>query len=311
MPSFARVGSAAPPAFREPPRPGLLFAGLGSWVAATVVVSSFAAPPIFAAVEAMFPGRFPFLRVFRRVAMLAAIVFLVLWSRRVGARAPRDFGLASGGWRALLGGFLAGAATLGAAGALELWGGQRRWIGELRPAMILEAIVAAAAIGFVEQLVFHGLWLYPFGRLRGAAFAASCLATSALYATAHFARGSGRVARVDEWSGLSVWSGVPAAIARYGEAWLGLAAAAALLYAVAWRTGQVWGAVGLHSGAVLALKLASLVSRPVLSGASWFFVDGILPGWRLAILFVALVPVALLGGPGTWLARWARQPEMT
>jgi hypothetical protein len=283
-----------PAAFGARPRLGALLALLLVWVGATVVASSLLAPAVSALVEWAAPGRFPFQRVLRRVAMLVAVLLLVALRRRIGFGGLAGLGLARspGRWRAAGAAAGAGAAAIAALFAGERALGTRIDAFDLAPGEVAAALAGAAAIGLVEEALCRGALLFPFGRLTGWRFWVANAATSALYATAHFARGGGRPRTVDWTTGWEIWAEIGPAVGQHLESWTGLAATGALFYALAWRQGHVWGAAGLHAAAVLALQIGGELTDPATGGRSLVLVDGLLPGYPLAALaFAAAVAI--------------------
>ena len=285
--------SPIPDAFADRARSGALVGGLALWLAVTVVASSLAAPFVFRLLESTSPGAFPFDRVFRRVAMLVALVHLVVWLRRAGARSWPAVGFTRAGWagrgawRAAAVGFAAVAALV----VVELVAGTRLPRFELDASGVATALLGGVAIGLLEEGVCRGALVFPFGRLRGVGLAAAAGTISAVYATGHFLRGRERLAEVDWTSGFELWGRVGAAIARSPAAWVGLFVLGLLFDRVARRQGHVWGAAGLHAGAVAALQLGSDATDPAASG-SLFFTNGLHPDWALTAL-LALAWLAL------------------
>jgi hypothetical protein len=281
-----------PPAFAPRPRGAALALALVVWIGATVVVSALLAPAVHGLVEAIAPGRFPFRRVARRLAMLVAVVGFVAVGRRLGIRSFADVGLALSRdrLRAALAAAAIGAGVVVAMLGAELAAGARVAGGALTPVDALEALVGAVLIGLVEEGLLRGALLFPFGRLRGAALWAANAAISAVYATAHFARGGARVATVDAAAAWRMWAELPGAAAQHGEAWLGLFLTGALFYVVAWRQGHAWGAAGLHAGAVLALQWGGGLTEAAPESRSLLLVHGLLPGYGVA----AAAAVAIL-----------------
>lgn len=277
------------PAFADRERLGDLVVLLLVWLGAAVVFSAVAAPAVYWLVDALAPGRFPFQRVLRRVAMLAAIVLLVLLRRRLGVARWADLGLARSRrrWRACGAAALVGGATLTVVFVVERLLGTRIAVAELSVVGAFEAIAGAAVIGLVEEALCRGALLFPFGRLKSWRFWAGNALVSGVYATAHFVRGGRSPSEVDWGTGWEIWARIGPAVAGHVEAWCGLAATGALFYALAWRQGHVWGAAGLHAGAVLALQIGGGLSDPAVGGRSFFLVDGLLPGYPLAALSTA------------------------
>lgn len=288
-----------PPAFAPRPRLAALLAAVAGWVALTVIVSALLAPPLFRLVEELSPGSYPFQRVLRRVAMLVALAALVVFRRRFGATSLAAVGLAvsRARWRAFGAALAAGVVTIGVAAGAELALGTRILGGSLSAGEAAETVVGAGLVGVVEEGLLRGAFLFPFGRLTGAAFWTANGAVSALYSTAHFARGGGRATAVDWASGWEVWAALPRAAAEHGEAWLGLFVTGALFYVLAWRQGHAWGAAGLHAGAVLALQIVGETSDPVAGGRSLLLVDGLLPGYGVAFLAALSAAALALGAP--------------
>lgn len=282
------------------PRVGALLVGLGLWLAVTVLVSSLLAPFVFRAIEALSPGAFPFDRVFRRVAMLVALVYLVVWLRRVGVRRWSDAGFTPEGrrsgafWRwAAIGVVLAAVLFL-----VDLVSGHRVVSIALTATGVLKLLIGATLIGLVEEGVCRGALVFPFGRLRGAAQAVAAVAIAAVYSSGHFARGRSRLAEIDWSSGFELWRRAGEAIASSPEAWVGLFALSLMFDRLARRQGHVWGAAGLHAGAVAGIQLGSDLTDPAPAG-SFFFTNGLHPAWTLT---------ALLAVGWLLLAREPRRP---
>jgi hypothetical protein len=281
----ATKGAESGAAWASEPRVGALVAGLALWLAVTVVVSSLVAPFAFRAIESISPGAFPFDRVFRRVAMLVALVHLVIWLRRSGVRRWADAGFTREGRRS--GAFprwaLAGLLTAAALFVVELVSGTRVAAFGLSASSVAKALVGGTLIGLLEEGVCRGALVFPFGRLRGAALALAAAAISAVYSTGHFARGRTRLAEIDWTSGFELWGRVGDAIAASPEAWIGLFALGLLFDRLARRQGHVWGAAGLHAGAVTGIQLGSDLTDPAPAG-SLFFTNGLHPAWALTAL---------------------------
>ncbi|GMU65366.1 MAG: hypothetical protein AMXMBFR36_16400 [Acidobacteriota bacterium] len=281
----APTSAASNTAWASEPRVGALVAGLALWLGVTVVVSSLVAPFAFRAIEAISPGAFPFDRVFRRVAMLVALVHLVVWLRQSGVRRWADAGFTGAGRRS--GAFprwaLAGALLAAALFVVDVVSGHRVAALALTPAGVAKALLGGALIGLLEEGVCRGALVFPFGRLRGAALALAAGAISAVYSTGHFARGRTRLAEVDWTSGFELWGRVGDAIAASPEAWVGLFALGLLFDRLARRQGHVWGAAGLHAGAVAVIQLGSDLTDPAPAG-SLFFTNGLHPAWALTAL---------------------------
>jgi len=282
------------PAFAGRPRLGALLLTLGLLVVVTVVVSATFSPLLYRGLEEL--QRYPFQRVLRRVAMLVAIALLAGSLARMGVRsfAQLGLGLSRSRLESAIAAFAIGLAAIAVLFVVEIAFGFRIVGHQLAVGRVIAALGSALAIGLVEEGVFRGGLLFPFGRLRGARLWIACAAIAAVYSTAHFARGGGSRAAIDWASGWQVWAQVPPGVARGFESWTGLFATGVLFYALAYRQGHAWGAVGLHAGAVLGLQTLGDWSGPIAGKGSLFFADGILPGFGTALL----APVA-----AAWLLR--------
>lgn len=280
-------------AFAAATRAGALLGGLALWVAVTVVASALLAPFGFRILEGLAPGSFPFDRVFRRVAMLVALLHLVVWLRRANAQTWAAAGFTRAGWRtgAAWRAALVGLLAVGALIAVELAAGTRGLHWQVDASSLAKALLGGVAVGLLEEGVCRGALVFPFGRLRGAALAACALAISAVYSSGHFARGRTRLAQVDWTSGFELWGRVGSAIAGSPAAWVGLLALGLVFDRLARRQGHVWGAAGLHAGAVAALQIGSDATDPSPAG-SLFFTNGLHPAWPLTAL-LALAWLAL------------------
>lgn len=286
------MSPAAAPLSSSRARTGQLLLGLVLWVGAAILGSALLGPWLYELVHPLAPAWFPFLRVLRRLAQLIALVGLIGWMRRRGVRRLSDLGL---GWsperrRDLLHGLTWGVIAVVLVFGWELSAGNRVVsLDQLSVARAVKAVVGAAAIGLLGGAVCRGALLFPFAPLRGASLALANVAVSTLFAIAHFARGGGQVTEVDAWSGFRVWRDVPLAVVNYPEAAVGLFLTGVLLYLMAARQGHAWGATGVHAGAVVALQLLGTATRPVAGRQAFFLVDGLLPGWGLALFLATAI----------------------
>ncbi len=283
-------------AFWPRPRPRELVLGLLLWVVVSIAASVVLAPIGFRLVDGLLPGQVHFRRVVRRVAQLVALLLALAGMKRLGVRGLSDVGLR---WRQTTGRRIAGAAALGfavagAAVLIEFVLGGRRLTSHLGTTGLLAVLATAAVVALLEEGFCRGLLVFPFGRLRGGALAAGAVLVSALYATAHFARGGMRDTATDWAAAWQVWEAVPRAVVQYREAWVGLFVTGLALYLLARRQGDAWGAVGAHFGAVVALQIAGRVGDTVPGGETPFFADGLLPGYGMAGLLAALLVLVWL-----------------
>lgn len=293
-------------AFAPVARPGALVAGLVLWLAVTVVASSLAAPIAYWAVEALAPGSFPFERVFRRVAMLVALVHLIVWLRRSGVRgwASAGFTRAGRSGAAIPVGAAVGLGAAASIFALDVAFGARGFDFGLGVGAALKALAGGAAIGLLEEGVFRGALVFPFGRVSGWSRAAVATALCALYSTGHFARTRGAFEQIDLTSGFELWRRAGESALGSPEPWVGLFALGLLFDVLARRQGHVWGAVALHAGAVAGLQLCGDLTTGAPQGTV-FFTNGLHPAWPLAAI-LALAALAV-----EWSAREGQRAPAT
>ena len=275
---------------------------LGLVVAAAVIFSSLAAPPLYEALDRADLGEFPFRRLLRRLAELAAAIGLVVAFRRPGAGAFSHIGLrtAPAAWPDAARAALGSAALTAAVLAFEFGLGHRQAAGTATAELVLGSAISALLVGLVAQLCCSGLLLFGDGPRRGPARVAAGSSVGAFFATAHFLRGGRDPATVDWLAGWRLWAEVPQGLLQYREAWVGLFTLGLTLYLLAARQGHPWGAVGAHAGAVAVLQIVGELSDVPAGAEQTFLVDGLLPGYGSAAL---LLPGIL------WLAaRPARLP---
>jgi len=239
----------------------------------------------------------PFHRYVSRSMLLLALFGLVPLFRRLGGASLSGFGLQRlpGGAKRVAIGFCLGFAILGVVAALDVAIGTHHWgLGCPKSELglrLLKALLTAAAVSFIEELLFRGALMGSLmrdGRVRTA-----LLASSLLYAWVHF------FARVQwqgaiEWNtGLKVLAGMCSGLVeadRLMPSFLNLVLAGTLLGYCYQMRGTLHLPIGLHAGWVFWLKAHGLVSVPAAALAT---VDGRAPrldeGWAAClVLTVAL-----------------------
>lgn len=274
-----------------PERFTLSFAiALAVGLAAAVAIAPFAA----AAVAAV-GFRFPFPRIFDRVAMATLLAALLIASRRLRFAALVRTGCANP--RANLGRFAIGfAIALGTLAILFALAAASLPHHQFRPAAVLlraaTHVPAALAIALIEEAFFRAFLLAGMRTEFGARGALPL--SSAFYAIVHLIRspahyyltGYHPAAGAHNLAASAAMLGHPAAAAPaiLGLFLLGIALGEAFLL-----TGNIWMGVGMHAGFVLGAK-------------SWgAFVNGAKPPRWIA----GPGPVPLIAAPGAWIATLA------
>ncbi|MCZ7649653.1 MAG: CPBP family glutamic-type intramembrane protease [Thermoanaerobaculia bacterium] len=244
-----------------------IWRGPAAWVAVFaggLLGTALLAPWLYAGLLALDPQlRWPYGRVYNRLAMVVAVAILIAVRRELGWRHLRRL-LAEGApgerWRAVATGF--GVATAGTvAGVAWAWAA-----GELVPALTeypflsfgtLATVVGSFVTALVEEGFFRGLMFPALALALGAPAAA--LASSALFSVLHALSAE----RAYVWEGLSAGAGfdylgvlvahqVHPAVLRplFGLFLVGLA-----LAFVVRCTGSLYLAIGLHAGWALTFQL--------------------------------------------------------
>ena len=245
----------------------------------------------------------PIHRVAHRVAMLAALVGLIWWSRRTGlaSREVLGYGTPRGRFLRHLGiGFGVGlalmvpwVATLFALNIRSIQPDLHASIGKL----LLQGLASGFAVAFIEETFFRGILQGAVTRASGQAL--GVLLPSTLYAAVHFLGGKIRVPddQIHWSSGFDVLANLftaynhPLALTDSLAALFVLGVLLALLRI---RTGIVAGGAGLHAAGVFTISLLreATVYNP---DASWSWLVGSYDrviGWGAALWFVAIVLAA-------------------
>ncbi|MCX6907650.1 MAG: CPBP family intramembrane metalloprotease [Verrucomicrobia bacterium] len=223
-----------------------------------------------------FAGK-PWGKFFRRCAMVAALAGLWPTVRVLGMAGWQRLGLASPpalavGRTAVGWGLSFAVMTL--LGWVAVWTGNRVWEG-FAWSEAARPVAVGALVGVFEEFFFRGV---VFGVLRKEWGVAQALwASSALYAVLHF------------------WSAPPETLAEVVPALVSLTALGALLAWCYERTGSLFLSVGVHAGAVAALRILLAVTHGGTKELNWFFgsgaftlVNGVAAWPLLALLWLAL-----------------------
>lgn len=220
----------------------------------------------------------PWAKFFRRCAMIVAVAGLwptlrtlgmATWAQ-IGLQAPRRPALAR-----IAGGWALGFAAMCLMGSSALFAGGRIWNGFVC-SDVLKPLTVGAGVGVFEELFFRGV---IFGALRREWGVRRALWTSSfLYAVLHF------------------WSAPPKELAGVLPAMVSLTGLGALLAWCYVRSGSLFLSVGVHAGAVTALKIVLGATGPGRDNLRWLFGSGAFElvsgaaAWpALALLWLALV----------------------
>lgn len=247
----------------------------------------------------------PVHRVMHRIAMLAALIGLVVLTRRLGLsnKEAMGYGLPRRQFLVQLGmGFAGGVALMLPLTALLLGldiralkpGFDGEWLG-----LIAGGLLTGLTVAFIEETFFRGVLFTAVARTSSTA--AAVIAPSLLYASLHFLGGKLRVP-ADEVSWVHGFEVLSKLFERYAQpltfvdSFVALAMLGVLFSMVRLRTGAIAGCIGLHAAGVAfiaVLRGATVVDPSAEYVELVGSYDGVI-GWAalawfamIAIVFVA------------------------
>lgn len=247
----------------------------------------------------------PVHRVMHRIAMLAALIGLVVLTRRLGLsnKEAMGYGLPRRQFLVQLGmGFAGGVALMLPLTALLLGldiralkpGFDGEWLG-----LIAGGLLTGLTVAFIEETFFRGVLFTAVARTSSTA--ATVIAPSLLYASLHFLGGKLRVP-ADEVSWVHGFEVLSKLFERYAQpltfvdSFVALAMLGVLFSMVRLRTGAIAGCIGLHAAGVAfiaVLRGATVVDPSAEYVELVGSYDGVI-GWAalawfamIAIVFVA------------------------
>ncbi len=265
------------------------------YAAAVFLGAALLAPVLYHVIHIWWPV--PFHRCLHRALLIAAVGGLpILAPLRLSWRRWKDWGLGlEVGWkRDLMLGLAAGAVSLLLVAGVQLAVGARDWsLQTLNASWLGAVLLAVILVPLIEEPLFRG-GLQPLcirwkGPLLG------IFLPAIVFATVHFFKAprlsgaesvewfSGFQALGNGFIGLTDWS-------RVGPGWVTLFLAGMALGLASWRRGNIWGAMGLHAGWILALKVTSGFTRAV--PASWPIGGELLASglsWGVLVVLIVLI----------------------
>ncbi|MBI3413947.1 MAG: CPBP family intramembrane metalloprotease [Verrucomicrobia bacterium] len=278
---------------------GSIFLGgalLSPWIYSLAQATAEQSPWLAAA------ARQPFPRYVNRSLLLLALAGLWPFLRRsgVGSWCELGFGAGAGRWRQVRWGLLVGFGSLVLATAWAVLAGGRSL--NLAPGVgawlhhVSGAAATAVFVGVVEEIIFRGALLGALQKSLGKN--TSLIASSLIYAAAHFLKRAGSVEQVRWDSGLVVLLDMARGFAHIEmlvPELLNLTLAGLLLGWAFQRTRALYASIGLHGGWIFWLKLYGYVTLEANTDGRWFWGTGaMMDGW--------LASVVLLGS--LWTIRW-------
>lgn len=280
--------------------PARIAAGFLLFAAGAILLSTVLSPPIFWAVDSMFPDAVPFRRVFNRVLMVGALVLLWPVLRFWGIRSWKRVGVEwnpSGAWRKLGGGWMAGVAGGIFIGGL-FWLGDARTFSE-GPGLGqgIGYFMTGWLVGVPEEILFRGAFFLALfsGMARGGVLLLAGM-NVAFFGISHFLKAENPAGTVTWGSGAEVWSGMVQAVIAHPALFGRLATLVllgAVLIALVWRTRSLLPGIGFHAGVVLMNKLWSATTAPVPGRESFWFGSEIMSGGATCAVLAVLLALVL------------------
>ncbi|MEM6820365.1 MAG: CPBP family intramembrane glutamic endopeptidase [Verrucomicrobiota bacterium] len=271
--------------------------GLAVFLGALIVTSALLSPPVAWLVELIAPDRWPFKRIFNRVLMVSAVVFLIPLLRYYGAISWRMIGIyfQTRWWRWVLLGWLVGVFHVFCLGSLHLGFGAREWNWELTAEKAFGYLLAGVLVGVIEECIFRGGLCLSLRRMRKPLLVGVVLIGSAFFALAHFPSARALSGEIHWLSGWQMWQDLLLQFLDPKEVvqrLIGLWLVGICLCVAALRTGTLWFAIGLHAGWVFGIKSVNRMSDATeQAGSVWWGghpLDGI-TAWLSLFLLLRLL----------------------
>ncbi len=271
---------------------------------ATILLAALISPPLFwlgRAVGDVIPAakilaEMDFQRYFNRSFLIAALSFLWPLSRWLSLRRISDFGLQPNPlWKEDLAyGFAAALTSVWGYGYILLATGFSKFKEPLPWHRIPSAFGTAAAVSVIEEIFFRGFLLGIL--LRTTSRRNALIAVSAIYSVVHFLKPPEGVLAAESVHWLSGFTLLPMVFRQFAEPLL-LLSGFGTLFVLGWifgiatiATRSLWLAIGLHAGAILAVRSFSILTKRTHVMLPWVgehLATGLAP--LLALLFLLVV----------------------
>jgi membrane protease YdiL (CAAX protease family) len=277
------------------------FRALVIYIAAVFIGGALLAPWLYWLAQNFsheFPqaARAPFHRVLDRAFLIVALAGVWPLLRSLGANSWRDLGFVPpyGQSGKFFGGLLLGLFSLAVAAGIAIGAGGRVFVKTATAheivGIVLGALVTAAIVGTVEEILFRG---GIFGGLRRVLHWPFALGiSSVVYALAHFLQGAELAGAVAWNSGLVL---LPQLLAGFADirallpGFFSLTLAGVLLGLAYQRTGNLYFSIGLHAGWIFTMKIYSQLTVSAPDSRIWLWGGGKMTDGWLAFFAIAAV----------------------
>jgi membrane protease YdiL (CAAX protease family) len=263
------------------------------WIS-IILISALLSPLVFSFTQQSdFFSQYPFHRVFNRVLMISALLCLYPLLRYWNIS-----------WKSLLGGFSKSSLVqilrfsgLGLASLALLLipyfiFEYREFTADKSFFKIGEYILSAAAIGFLEEILFRGVFflaLLPLLRIKPYVW---ILINSFFFASVHFLKAKPLESTIQWDSGLFLWQQMVTSIdfnQEFYARWMGLfLVGITLCMLVTWKR-KLWPSMGLHAGWVLGLKGVMYYTTALKTPDELWLSSTILAGFWTDIVLLGLI----------------------
>lgn len=281
-----------------------IFTGLLLFFGGIILLSAFITPWVYLGVEHFFPGEAPFRRVFNRVLMISALVLLWPLAKFWGIQRWSEIGFRKegGAGKDILEWLGWGLLTVGGLFVLQLLIGQRVWGWRGEDAVfwkMMGFVMSAGLIGFLEEILFRGVLFLALLRLVQGRVVGVAVVTSIFFSTTHYLKAVNPVGEIGWFSGVEAWGLMLMEMGNMemlALRWVSLFIVGLVLCALAYRSGTLWGCMGLHAGWVLGLKTFNQATEWKGASGSWWFQPDVLSGLAAEIMLLALLGLILWRG---------------
>jgi CAAX protease family protein len=248
----------------------------------------------------------PFPRFLDRSFLILALLGLWPLLRALGAVSWREIGLVSPSRqeKKFIAGLLLGLVSLAVVAGIALTCRDRALLQTATAhtvvAAVFNALVTAALVGTMEEILFRG---GIFGGLRRLLYWPLALAiSSAVYALLHFLQHAALAGAVAWNSGLTLLPRMLAGFADFRALVPGfftLTLAGALLALAYQRTGNLYFSIGLHAGWIFVLKIYGALTVQTPGAGTWFWGTAkMFDGWLAFFAIAAMLASSKFLIPG-------------
>jgi membrane protease YdiL (CAAX protease family) len=250
---------------------------LGIYIAAIFLGGALIAPWLYWVTQASgftHLAAYPFHRFVDRSLLVVALLGVWPLLRSLGAKSPKDVGLAPPGWKQFGAGFMLGFVSFAMIAVIALGMGARaealtyHHLGQ----KVVGAGLTALGVGTLEEILFRG---GLFGGLRrNLNWGVALIVSSIIYALVHFLGTPRQNGPIVWYSGLELLPRMLEGFVHWQQlvpGFFNLMISGALLALAYHRTGNLYFSIGLHAGWIFWVKSYNVLTRQVPGANSWIW----------------------------------------